>query len=191
MALLAFIQPKRHFVANVLALSFLFPVLVFIVSQDQLDKDSFLATLHIPQSLSDFVILGCFYIAGSLLAIIRHRSICRNLLLASTVGVLVLPTLGTSFGIVGLLVAIPLLVVAIGESNLQQRLGLVLSNDMSYGIYIYAFPVQQIVSMMFPGITWQLAFIVALAATIILARYSWRYIESPCLAFKKNLKPRQ
>lgn len=59
--------------------------------------------------------------------------------------------------------------------------------DYSYGIYIYAFPVQQIVSQM--GVerqwSWGTVLVVSTLATILLAALSWNYVEKPALRLKR------
>jgi peptidoglycan/LPS O-acetylase OafA/YrhL len=54
--------------------------------------------------------------------------------------------------------------------------------DLSYGIYIYAFPVQQFVAESFDwGKTWQGNIALALPLTFLLAYFSWRFVEAPSL----------
>jgi peptidoglycan/LPS O-acetylase OafA/YrhL len=56
--------------------------------------------------------------------------------------------------------------------------------DISYGMYIYAFPIQQLVAYHLPGISSLQMFAISLAATAIVAWLSWRWIERPALRFK-------
>ncbi|MCL1634605.1 acyltransferase [Luteimonas sp. SX5] len=58
--------------------------------------------------------------------------------------------------------------------------------DYSYGIYIYAWPMQQVSIKLVPGIgPWGLM-LCATAATLLLAVCSWHFIEQPALARKKR-----
>ncbi|BAI60315.1 putative acyltransferase [Methanocella paludicola SANAE] len=57
--------------------------------------------------------------------------------------------------------------------------------DFSYGLYIYAFPVQQLIMNYFNGISWLELFILAVPATFICAFLSWHLIESNFLKLKK------
>ena len=66
--------------------------------------------------------------------------------------------------------------------NVDERVG-----DISYGIYIYAWPVQQLIILMIPGIHPYIHFVLASAATIPIALASWRYIERPSLRLKLRL----
>jgi peptidoglycan/LPS O-acetylase OafA/YrhL len=53
--------------------------------------------------------------------------------------------------------------------------------DYSYGVYIYAFPVQQSLAAMIPGISVTRMNIFASAVTLALAVISWHLIEKPAL----------
>ncbi|WP_051774993.1 acyltransferase family protein [Paenibacillus tyrfis] len=58
--------------------------------------------------------------------------------------------------------------------------------DFSYGLYIYAFPVQQSVTYLFGGkMTAELNFIISFFITLILAVFSWHLIEKHALKLKK------
>lgn len=63
--------------------------------------------------------------------------------------------------------------------------------DYSYGIYIYAFPLQQLVAMYGAPRHWSfgLTLLCSLALTLIAASLSWHWIEHPALALKP-VKPR-
>jgi peptidoglycan/LPS O-acetylase OafA/YrhL len=59
--------------------------------------------------------------------------------------------------------------------------------DVSYGLYVYAFPVQQLVVWLVPAIgPWRL-FAVAFPLTFVLAWLSWHFVERPALSLKGSL----
>jgi peptidoglycan/LPS O-acetylase OafA/YrhL len=60
--------------------------------------------------------------------------------------------------------------------------------DFSYGIYVYAFPVQQvIVFLLYPNIGAKRLMVYAFVPTLILAILSWKFIEKPALGLKNKL----
>lgn len=61
--------------------------------------------------------------------------------------------------------------------------------DYSYGIYLYSFPMQQVVIHIFPGTKefyWNI--LLALPLSIAFAMFSWHVIEKPALSFRRRLK---
>ena len=58
--------------------------------------------------------------------------------------------------------------------------------DYSYGIYIYAFPVQQATVMFFPEYSVFQITIISILITLTLAIVSWHKLEKPCLALKQG-----
>lgn len=62
--------------------------------------------------------------------------------------------------------------------------------DYSYGIYIYAFPVQKCVYQLWPRMTPYTHILVAGAATILLAGASWHLVEEPALRQVRHLRTR-
>ncbi len=56
-------------------------------------------------------------------------------------------------------------------------------SDISFGVYIYAFPCQQLFIQLFPS-NFQAACTCALVATLTLASLSWHLIERPALKYK-------
>jgi peptidoglycan/LPS O-acetylase OafA/YrhL/predicted O-methyltransferase YrrM len=59
--------------------------------------------------------------------------------------------------------------------------------DYSYGIYIYAFPVQQTISFLLHPTSGWLMFAIAMPITAVAAVLSWHWIERPSLNIKSRL----
>jgi len=136
--------------------------------------------------------LGAFFFGGSLLyffaSSVRLSGWVATLLCAAC-------AMATSPFVVTLLlwISIPYAVVTLAYRApvLFRRLGK--QSDVSYGIYIYAFPVQQsVASFAVPaGAGWIASLTVTSIVTFLLAALSWRYIERPALALKRHLFPRR
>jgi len=56
--------------------------------------------------------------------------------------------------------------------------------DYSYGIYVYAFPIQQLLAHFWVGITVGEMLACSFALTLLVAIASWRLVEAPALRFK-------
>ncbi len=58
--------------------------------------------------------------------------------------------------------------------------------DYSYGVYIYAFPIQQSVAALIPNISVATMFMYSFSITLIFAICSWHFIEKPALKLKST-----
>jgi peptidoglycan/LPS O-acetylase OafA/YrhL len=99
---------------------------------------------------------------------------------------ILLPTLGPLFGATLLAYA----VFSLGKhglfSGLSQRIG-----DLSYGVYIYAFPIQQMVAAVTnTGNPYKL-FAVSLVITLGVAALSWHFVESKALLLKSKINEKR
>ncbi|WP_223522286.1 acyltransferase family protein [Pseudomonas sp. A-B-26] len=86
---------------------------------------------------------------------------------------------------------LPYVVLAYGLSrswlgSLVNKIG-----DCSYGVYIYAFPVQQFVLLKYPGIDYGSYLIVTILITLALGCCSWHLVEKRILKFKPKDQRRQ
>lgn len=89
--------------------------------------------------------------------------------------------------------ALPLAYAIIASGALLKNTHLRLRTDLSYGVYIYAFPVQQLLAVcgLATRLTPVVFFVVAAVTTLPLAAASWFLIEKPSLALKRRLKRRR
>ncbi|MFZ6770685.1 acyltransferase family protein [Undibacterium sp. Di26W] len=74
--------------------------------------------------------------------------------------------------------------IAYVPSGLIRKFNLV--GDYSYGVYIYAFPVQQMVISLLPGISIAAMAASSIVVTFLFAIFSWHCVESPILNNKKQ-----
>lgn len=79
---------------------------------------------------------------------------------------------------------LPLIVLSFGFSHSPMLQRLTCSGDYSYGIYIYAFPIQQTVVYLWPNIGIYEYLAICFTATYALAVLSWHFIESRALSLK-------
>jgi peptidoglycan/LPS O-acetylase OafA/YrhL len=59
------------------------------------------------------------------------------------------------------------------------------TGDYSYGIYIYAYPVQQSVVAVFPEVSVGMMVVLSFVVTLILSMLSWHLVEKKCLKMKR------
>lgn len=82
-------------------------------------------------------------------------------------------------------ISLPYLVLFVANMNLGKLRNFGKYGDFSYGMYVYAFPIQQAVASYFPGIGIRGIFAYALPITFMLSFISWHIIEKPSLAYKR------
>ncbi len=135
----------------------------------------------------DMLIFICTFTVGSILYKLRYRipvmwSIAGLLLLG-------IPWLKDTLAYpiyYSLTIAYSVLVIAYlpcEKTHIYNRIG-----DYSYGVYIYAFPIQQTLVLFIPDISFLTMFLASLSITLIFATISWHFIESPILNRRTSRK---
>ncbi len=129
------------------------------------------------------VLCGSYFFAGCVLA---SFNLTKWLSLSNVVLAFVL-MLGLSINAkalqIGSWITIP--IIALGFGLVSHPLGrLFAKHDYSYGIYIYAFPVQQAVVLLYPGLSMLGYLAVTGGVILLLAALSWHWVEQPFLRFK-------
>jgi peptidoglycan/LPS O-acetylase OafA/YrhL len=81
--------------------------------------------------------------------------------------------------------ALVYITVFLGVSKLP-RLPLFSKGDYSYGIYLYGFPMQQVVKVWLPNASLIVQFAVALVLITAFAAFSWHWIEKPVLRLRSR-----
>jgi peptidoglycan/LPS O-acetylase OafA/YrhL len=130
----------------------------------------------------------CFF-AGALFYLYRDRiTYSFRGFAAACLGLAVLAALP---GLNCLVLAVPLLgsfvFFYLGFLPIRQLHGFARRGDLSYGMYLYAFPVQQLVMMYLgPGLHPLTLFLLATAFTTIFAALSWCFVEQPFMKLKRS-----
>jgi peptidoglycan/LPS O-acetylase OafA/YrhL len=133
-------------------------------------------------ALGLLVMLAMYFVAGTLAYLYRSEIKYPRTLLIVSAAALFASLGGGCFGVVAPL-AIPYLFLWTACKLPLQRFDA--RGDFSYGLYIYAFPVQQILALLHVqtgGLG--LFFIWSILLSAILAILSYRLVEAPCLRLK-------
>lgn len=134
---------------------------------------------------NQFFKLGYFFFAGSLLYLLGD-GLGYRWPIAAALTALWVATFGTPVGWVVYLLAWPYLVIYLAQipSQWAQRFGRY--GDFSYGLYIYAFPIQQLLVWSRPWDDVHLYAAAAFCATLPFAVASWHLVEAPALQLKRR-----
>ena len=130
-----------------------------------------------------FYRLAAFFIAGSILCFFDLKKINNNLTKIGITFILITSVYFNNYNIISNIL-LPILVITIGLSFsktlsfLPNKIG-----DISYGVYIYGFIVQQTLMNYFNFNPYELAF-TSFVITYILSYFSWNYIEKKTLVYK-------
>lgn len=134
--------------------------------------------------------LGAIFFSGSYLYLVRDRFTPRveHVLL----GLCVLTATGFTGASTAIFMAVmPLLVIWFAFAPVRWFNHFGKYGDFSYGIYIYAFPVQQLTVHLFANSLGPVQlFFVSFVPTLLLAAVSWHLIENPALQLKRFFAPK-
>jgi peptidoglycan/LPS O-acetylase OafA/YrhL len=127
------------------------------------------------------------FLAGALLYLFRDEIPARWSLVAAGTVIVAASTLLPSYR---LLAAIPLTYVLIVSGALIRHKRLQLHTDLSYGVYIYGFPLQQLLLIAGLSVHPLLFAVISAAITLPVAALSWFFVEKPSLGLKNRLEQR-
>ncbi|SDR75820.1 Peptidoglycan/LPS O-acetylase OafA/YrhL, contains acyltransferase and SGNH-hydrolase domains [Friedmanniella luteola] len=131
---------------------------------------------------------GLPFVAGALLYRYRDRVVVRGRYLLLAAAVVLLSCLLPDYRVVG---ALPLAYLMLGLGALGRHPRLQFRQDLSYGTYIYAFPLQQLLAVVgAASLGVPLFALASLALTLPLAAASWFGLEKPVLRLKHVGRPR-
>ena len=126
------------------------------------------------------------FLAGALLHHFRDMIPARWSLVAVSLVVVLVATLLPDYRLVA---AIPLAYAIIVSGALIANERFRLRNDLSYGVYIYACPIQQLLVICGLGVLNPIVLtIIAAVATLPFAAMSWFLVEKPAMALKARIR---
>lgn len=126
------------------------------------------------------------FFLGSVYCVLRERIILVRWLFWIFVFLLLLSTLSKQVFFFVYIFTVPYILfyfayIPAGSLRKYNRLG-----DYSYGVYIYAFPVQQSIAALLPGISVPQMIVFSAAITMVFSILSWHLVEKRSLDFKEH-----
>jgi len=141
---------------------------------------------HFSSTTDDqFVMLLFMFFSGAAFYVLKeHITLSRPYFWVCVIALLSSALIGrqTFFTVYVLTLAYTLLYLAYIPSGLVRRYSR--AGDYSYGVYIYAFPVQQSVAALVPGISALSLFVLSASLTFLCAALSWHTLERRALGLK-------
>ena len=129
-----------------------------------------------------------YFAFGSLIAafhtqFLQHRWACTAV---ATIVAVAAYALGFKYS--ALLLFLPSLLIAIGtlSTPVLSRAGRF--GDVSYGVYLYAFPIQQSVRALAPNMDFTTSLATVGILTLMMGWLSWQLVEAPALQLKRHLR---
>lgn len=127
-----------------------------------------------------------YFLAGSLIFLYKDRIYFSPRFILLAILVLIIASKLFFLKYV-LLFILPYMIISISicfSSSFMKKYG-----DFSYGLYIYAFPVQQLIAHLFIGnLNVKGYFLLSFLITLAISVLSWKYIEKPILSLKHKFK---
>jgi len=131
--------------------------------------------------------LAPYFGLGALLYLLQ-RIVPNTVLLPAVVWIIVIASRGTALFAPAFAVAVALSTVWLACVRFASLKRWGRYGDFSYGIYIYAFPVQQTLVALFPAWGRPEHFAAAYVTILLCAVLSWRFVEAPALTLKKRFR---
>jgi len=152
-----------------------------VMSKDELGSQSFLWL----GALSSVIKFAVYYFAGTVIYLFRDKLKLNNWISLIFVAILIGSAKTPYFQFIECLV-LPYLVIWLAFQRNPLVLKYNLLGDYSYGLYIFAFPIQQTIWHFLRHVNVTQYFLLSFILTLPAAILSWKLVENPFLALKKR-----
>jgi peptidoglycan/LPS O-acetylase OafA/YrhL len=133
------------------------------------------------------LLLGGLFNGGLLLYVLRERVVLRWDI-ASALLIVGIATANTDWLHTVVMLGLPYLVLVLAYRTPEWVSVVTRPGDLSYGIYVYSFPAQQVAAYVVgPGLAPGAMFALVAPPVYLLAFLSWHFVEAPALALKRRL----
>ena len=178
-----FIFKRNSFIQKLLLSSLFLTLYIGLTLFDQRLSNSFLPGANSALSVSFDVVI--YFVAGALGSFINWKLLPYRKHLVAAAVLILFTSLYIHQANWVLYLCYPILVLSIATMHAPKLDRLQQLGDPSYGLYIYAFPVQQLLVQWHPMQGWQL-FIASLIVLFPLSYASWHWLEQPLLRLKNR-----
>jgi peptidoglycan/LPS O-acetylase OafA/YrhL len=125
------------------------------------------------------------FFAGSAILVLGDKIPVSFKIVPILLAVLAVSLLHYKLALLVYLVVMPFLVLNLAYAPGRLLLRFNRFGDYSYGVYIYAYPIQQTVHSFWPDLSPGGLTALASAPTLVMAMLSWRFVEKPALAHRE------
>lgn len=135
---------------------------------------------------SSFVVFSAYFFSGVVIYKYKDLIIISKRYIIACIVLIVLGILYSKLKII-LLFTLPYLIIVFGSIFTKRLFSK--TGDYSYGMYIYAFPIQQVLIHFFKNeLNAEILFISSFIVTLIFSIISWHFFEKKILRWKNNVK---
>ena len=127
------------------------------------------------------------FLAGALIYVLRESVPYSRIMLVASIAIISTSTFGVFGTWTPAILSLPIayLTVFIGLQKIP-RVPLYARGDYSYGVYLYAYPLQQMLIQSLPGLSIPMHFVLSMGLVTGVAMISWHFIEKPILKARKK-----
>jgi peptidoglycan/LPS O-acetylase OafA/YrhL len=142
---------------------------------------------HVAPWPDEIFMLQAFAV-GTALYVLRARVPWNPVLAAGGLGAWLLAPPSLELGLV--VVVVPYAAIYLAYHGPAALRRLTARGDFSYGIYVFAWPIGQVLVALWPSVSTPAVIAITLPVTVAVGAASWRFVERPALAYKKRLVKR-
>ncbi len=145
-------------------------------------------TLDLTGSMHHIWEFPAYFVFGSLIAALGHRFLQWRWHFTGLAAVIAAACYLAGFSYSALLIFLPPMLISVGSSSWPLLSQAGRFGDLSYGAYLYAFPIQQSIYALWPGLSFGSNLAVVTLLTLVAAWLSWHFVEAPALRLKRYLR---